>query len=112
MGFLRASKFRQQFIAGLLLAVFSVQAAQASRCCDMDMESTTEMTASENMPCHAHDVMDHDGECCLSCVSIVTAVRVTPGAAVMCESTVTIAIHFDLVSRPDLPYRPPTHHLS
>ncbi len=103
---------RQRLLAGLLLAVFSLQAADASQCCDMDMESATKIMGSEEMPCHGDDGKDHDSECCLSCISMATPSEVSPATTLRCHTTVASAIRFDLVSRPDLPYRPPTHNLS
>ena len=73
-----------QLIAGLLLAVFAMQAAQASYCCDLRMESASNVTATENMPCHDDDDtgLDHDDACCISCISMFPPDQVAPATVV------------------------------
>ncbi len=112
VGFFRNSDHRQRIIAGLLLAVFALQSAQAFSCCDFDLASTSELTNSEEMPCHDDDSLGHGNECCTSCVSMIPAVRVTLAAADLRQIKITDSVEFDASIRPDLPYRPPNYHLS
>ena len=114
MRFCNTLHSRQRLIAGLLLGLFALQAAQASVCCDFDPESSSNAAATEKMPCHGDGDAgsEHDGDRCLSCVSMVPADQVVPATAVLRHSDVTSPAHFDLATRPDLPYRPPINHLS
>ena len=112
MGFFRNSDRRQRFVAGLLLALFALQSAQAFSCGASDLAYTAEPTNSEEMPCHGDDSPGHDGECCTSCVSMIPAVRLTPAAADLRQINITDSAGFDISIRPDLPYRPPNYHLS
>jgi len=112
MGLFKNSDYRQRFVAGLLLAVFALQSAQAFSCGAADLAYTAEPTISEEMPCHGDDSLGHDSQCCTSCVSMIPAVRVTPAAADLRQINITDSAEFDLSIRPDLPYRPPNYHLS
>lgn len=111
MGFFRNSAYRHQIMAGILLALFSLQSAQASFCCSLD--STDAIEATESMPCHGDSggLSQNDG-CCLSCVTMmppaqISAVPLTIGNAELAQLT-----HLDLLKRSDIPYRPPIYHLS
>ena len=112
VGIFRSSNLRLQLLAGLFLAVFSLQAAQATYCCEMDMQSDVDVTAAAEMPCHGDDALDDDGDCCLSCVSIVPAVRATPLTVLFHQANDATPTQFEMLTRQDLPYRPPIYHLS
>lgn len=103
------SQHRQRLIAGLVLGLFALQAAQATLCCDFDLESASNAKKSQEMPCHSNGVAesDHGGDSCLSCVSMLPAVEVVLAAAVLHHVNVTNPAHFDLAARPDPLYRPP-----
>ena len=103
------SQHRQRLIAGLVLGLFALQAAQASLCCDFDLESASNATLSQEMPCRGNGVAesDHGGNSCLSCVSMLPAVEVVLAAAVLHHVNATNPAYFDLATRQDLLYRPP-----
>ena len=116
VGIFKTSYPRLQLLAGLLLAVFSLQAAQASYCCEVDMRSDVDVTAAGDMPCHGDDALDDSsddsGDCCLSCVTIVPAVRATPPMVLFHQANVATPSQLEMLTRQDLPYRPPIYHLS
>jgi len=114
MRFCNISYSRQRFITIFLLGLFTLQAAQASFCCDFDLESASNAAASEKIPCHDNGdaESEHDGDRCLSCVSMVPTARVVLTTTVLRQIDLTGPAQFELAARPDLPYRPPIYHLS
>lgn len=108
------SHSRQRFIAVFLLGLFALQAAKASFCCNFNFESISNAAALEKMPCHGDGDAEskHDGDRCLSCVSMVPGAQAAPATAILRDSDDTNPAQFDLATRPDQPYRPPIYHLS
>ena len=112
MACFRTSDFRLRLVAGIFLAIFAVQSAQASLFCELALETTGEMTASESMPCHDDGKSDQGGVCCLTCIAMADVGQLLTTPPVVQHSVVSSPAHFDLLARPDPPFRPPTHHLS
>ena len=114
MSFCDTSHSRQRLIAVFLLGLFTLQAAQASFCCDFDLDSASNAAASEKMPCHGDGdaASEHDGDRCLSCVSMVPTGQMAPTTTILRRIDVTGSAQFELAARPDLPYRPPIYHHS
>jgi len=112
MGFFRKLGGLQRLLVGLLLAVFVLNVATASHCCDMGAESTaSEMASPELMPCHGDDSSDQSGECCVSCVMMVPGIQMQAVPTVV-QSASASPLLPDLLLPPGLLYRPPISHLS
>lgn len=112
MSLINVSGLKLRVVITLLLATFCVQAAQGSFCSEITMTSAAEVADSAKMPCHGEDDASSEEQCCLACVSmaVVTYVPLIPSESV--ASNVAAAIQFDLATRLELLYRPPSNYLS
>ena len=106
------SGFRLRLVATLFLAMLALQAAQASPCCEIDLDATGEMAASGSMPCHGDDESDEGNSCCLTCVTMAPVSQLSATLRAFHQTVVASPAHLETHPRPDLPYRPPAHHLS
>lgn len=98
----------QRFLAAVLLALFTLQSAQASFCCGTDLLSNDQVGTSDPLPCHG-DTKDTDqvDDCCLSCVAMMPPGHQGETAAAPVATDVPGLNDVAPIVRPDQLYRPP-----